>query len=219
MRLILLGPPGAGKGTQAGLLAAQYQIQKIATGDMLRAAVQSGSALGKEVEHIMQAGALVPDDLIIRLVQDCIAQPDYQRGFLLDGFPRNIPQAQALQAAKVQIDHVIEISVDDDELIERITGRRVHAPSGRVYHIHYNPPKEADRDDITCEPLVQRDDDKLETVHKRLQVYREQTAPLVDFYVQWAAQGDPLAPVFHSVDGTGSVAVVRDRIVAALEAC
>ncbi|MEE9452601.1 MAG: adenylate kinase [Gammaproteobacteria bacterium] len=217
MRLILLGPPGAGKGTQADFLTEHYQITKIATGDMLREAVQSGSELGQEAAKIMQAGALVPDETITRLVKARIAQTDCHNGFLLDGYPRNIPQAQSLKDAAIDIDHVIEIKVADEALIKRITGRRIHLASGRVYHIHYHPPQVANKDDVTGESLVQRDDDKIETAQKRLQVYQQQTAPLVEFYQIWAEQNEARVPAFDQINGVGSEEEIRARIIACLE--
>lgn len=217
MRLILLGAPGAGKGTQAKFITERYHIPQISTGEMLRAAVSAGTPLGLEVKDIMQRGALVPDPIIIELVKDRISQDDCQQGYLLDGFPRTIPQAQALRADGVELDHVIELSVDDEELVTRITGRRVHAPSGRVYHILYHPPQVENIDDETGEALTQRDDDKEETVRKRLQVYRDQTMPLVEYYQQWQADGDEKAPAYHQVAGLGAVDEIRERIFKALD--
>ena len=210
MRLILLGPPGAGKGTQAAFIKEKFGIPQISTGDMLRAAVKAGTPLGREAKKVMEAGQLVSDDIIIGLVKERLKQPDCQRGYLFDGFPRTIPQAEALKAAGVALDHVLEIDVPDDEIITRMSGRRVHPASGRVYHIKFNPPRAADRDDATGEPLVQRDDDREETVRKRLEVYRAQTRPLVDFYKR---QG---TAKYHRISGTGSLDEVTQRAFAAL---
>src|SRR6267143_6528799 len=217
MKLILLGPPGAGKGTQANFIREKYGIPQISTGDMLRAAVKAGTPLGLAAKQVMDAGQLVSDDIIIGLVQDRLKQPDCARGYLFDGFPRTIPQAEALKRAGVPIDHVLEIDVPDDEIIARMSGRRVHPASGRSYHVKFNPPKVAGKDDVTGEPLIQRDDDKEETVLKRLGVYRKQTRPLVDYYSSWAAQGDPRAPKYRKISGVGSVAEIRDRVLAALK--
>jgi adenylate kinase len=217
MRLILLGPPGAGKGTQAGAIAQKYGIPQISTGDMLRAAVRAGTALGQEARKFMDAGALVPDAVIIGLVKDRIAQPDAANGFLFDGFPRTIAQAEAMKDAGVDLDYVVEIDVDDDEIVRRLSGRRTHPASGRTYHIHFQPPKVAGKDDITGEDLVQRDDDREETVLKRLQVYHNQTKQLVDYYSGWAAQGDRRAPRYRKVSGVGSVDQIRDHLFAALQ--
>lgn len=216
MRLILLGPPGAGKGTQAQKICESYQIPQISTGDMLRAAVKSGSELGQELKAVMDSGALVSDDLIIKLVKERIAEPDCQGGFLFDGFPRTIPQAQALIDEGIDIDHVVEISVPDSEIVDRMSGRRSHPGSGRVYHVKYNPPKAEGVDDVTGEPLVQRDDDKEETVQKRLAVYHEQTAPLVHFYQELSKQGGS-APQYHQIAGVGSVDDIAGQISKALQ--
>ncbi len=216
MRLILLGPPGAGKGTQAQKICENYQIPQISTGDMLRAAVKSGSDLGQELKAVMDSGALVSDDLIIKLVKERIAEPDCQGGFLFDGFPRTIPQAQALIDEGIDIDHVVEISVPDSEIVDRMSGRRSHPGSGRVYHVKYNPPKVEGVDDVTGEPLVQRDDDKKETVQKRLAVYHEQTAPLVHFYQELSKQGGS-APQYHKITGVGSVDDIAGQISKALQ--
>lgn len=213
MRIILLGPPGAGKGTQAQFIMQRYGIPQISTGDMLRAAVKAGTELGLKAKAVMDAGALVSDDIIIGLVKERIAQPDCARGFLFDGFPRTIPQAEALTAAAVPLDHVVEIAVDDDEIVGRISGRRVHEASGRVYHITNNPPKREGLDDVTGEPLIQRVDDTEETVRKRLQVYHEQTKPLVDYY---SGMSGPGSPKYHRIQGVGSVEQIRDAIFAAL---
>jgi adenylate kinase len=216
MRLILLGGPGAGKGTQAGFITQKYAIPQISTGDMLRSAVKAGSALGLAAKAVMDRGDLVSDDIIIGLVKERILSPDCARGFLFDGFPRTIPQAAAMKASGVDLDHVVEIDVDDAVIIDRMSGRRVHLPSGRTYHVKYNPPKVAGKDDATGEDLIQRDDDKEETVRKRLAVYHQQTKPLVDYYAQWAATGDSRAPRCHKIAGTGAVDEVRDRVFAAL---
>ncbi|PZP62984.1 MAG: adenylate kinase [Azospira oryzae] len=216
MRLILLGPPGAGKGTQAAFITERFGIPQVSTGDMLRAAVKAGTPLGRIAKEKMDAGALVPDDVIIQLVKERIGKPDCAHGFLLDGFPRTIPQAQAIRDAGVKIDYVLELDVPDEEIVARMAGRRVHPASGRTYHVKFNPPKVPDKDDVTGEPLVQRDDDKEETVRERLRVYHAQTKPLVDYYSRWAAQGDPNAPKVARVIGTGSVEEIRDRIFAAL---
>lgn len=216
MRLILLGPPGAGKGTQAQKICESYQIPQISTGDMLRAAVKSGSELGQKLKAVMDSGALVSDDLIIKLVKERISQPDCEGGFLFDGFPRTIPQAQALKDAGIEIDHVVEISVPDSEIVDRMSGRRSHPGSGRVYHIKYNPPKVEGEDDVTGEPLVQREDDKKETVQKRLAVYHEQTSPLINFYQQFSAEGGS-APQYHKINGVGSVDEIAGQISEALQ--
>ncbi|MBS0592513.1 MAG: adenylate kinase [Proteobacteria bacterium] len=216
MRLILLGPPGAGKGTQATQICNRYGIPQISTGDMLRAAVKAGTPLGVAAKKVMDAGGLVSDDIIIGLVKDRIAQPDCAKGFLFDGFPRTIPQAEAMKAAGVKLDAVLEIDVPDDAIIERMSGRRAHLPSGRTYHVKYNPPKVAGKDDVTGEDLVQRDDDREETVRKRLQVYQAQTRPLVDYYAAWATTGDAQAPRCTRIDGSGSVEQITARAFAAL---
>ncbi|UXZ05780.1 adenylate kinase [Moraxella nasicaprae] len=215
MRIILLGPPGAGKGTQAQLISKQFNIPQISTGDMLRAAIKEGTELGKLAKSVMDAGQLVSDDLIINLVKERIAQPDCANGCIFDGFPRTIPQAQALSAAGVDIDFVVEISVPDDEIVSRMSGRRAHLPSGRTYHIIHNPPKTEGVDDVTGEPLVQRDDDKEEVVRDRLSVYHAQTATLIGHYQEVAQSGEN-APSYHQFDGTKSIDVVRDEIFAVL---
>ena len=217
MKLILLGPPGAGKGTQAGAIAQKYGIPQISTGDMLRAAVRAGTALGLEARKFMDAGALVPDAVIIGLVKDRIREPDCARGFLFDGFPRTIAQAEAMKEAGVDLDYVVEIDVEDAEIVRRLSGRRVHPASGRSYHVMFNPPKVAGKDDVTGEDLIQRDDDREETVLKRLQVYHTQTRQLVDYYSSWAARGDARAPKYRKVAGVGSVDAIRDRLFAALQ--
>lgn len=214
MRIILLGPPGAGKGTQARFICDRYGIPQISTGDMLRAAVKAGTPVGLKAKAVMEAGGLVSDDIIIALVKERIAQPDCSNGFLFDGFPRTIPQAEAMQEAGVAIDKVVEIAVDDEAIVTRMGGRRVHLASGRTYHVVFNPPREADIDDETGEPLIQRDDDREETVRKRLEVYHEQTEPLVGFYTGLQGAG---APVFVRVSGVGSLEEVRDRLFAAID--
>jgi adenylate kinase len=216
MRLILLGPPGAGKGTQATAITQYFGIPQISTGDMLRAAVRAGTPLGLEAKKFMDAGALVPDAVIIGLVKDRIRQPDCGNGFLFDGFPRTIPQAQAMRDAGVGLDYVVEIDVADDEIVRRLSGRRVHPASGRTYHVQFQPPKAAGKDDVTGEDLIQRDDDREETVLKRLEVYHTQTKQLVDYYSSWAARGDAGAPRYRRVAGIGSVDDIRERIFAAL---
>jgi adenylate kinase len=216
MRLILLGPPGAGKGTQAGFVRDAYRIPQISTGDMLRTAVKAGTPLGLAAKKVMDAGILVSDEIIIGLVNDRLREPDCANGYLFDGFPRTIPQADALKAAGVALDCVLEIDVPDAVIVERMSGRRVHAASGRTYHVKYNPPKVADRDDATGEPLIQREDDREDTVKKRLAVYHAQTEPLIAYYAQWAATGDARAPGFRRVDGQGSVEAIRDAVLAAL---
>lgn len=215
MRLILLGAPGAGKGTQAALITAHYNIPQISTGDMLRAAVKTGTPLGLAAKKIMDAGELVSDDIIIGLVKERLQQPDCKNGFLFDGFPRTIPQAEALKEAGIPIDYVLEIAVPDEAILERMSGRRVHLPSGRSYHIKFNPPKVEGKDDVTGEDLIQRDDDKEETVKKRLQVYHNQTEALVDFYQKLAAEGQSNTK-YVKVDGIGDVKEVNRRIIDAL---
>jgi adenylate kinase len=216
MRLILLGPPGAGKGTQATQICQKYGIPQISTGDMLRAAVKAGTPLGLAAKKVMDSGALVSDDIIIGLVKERIAQPDCAKGFLFDGFPRTIPQAEAMKAAGVKLDVVLEIDVPDEAIIERMSGRRAHLPSGRTYHVRFNPPKVPGKDDVTGEDLVQREDDKEETVRKRLQVYQAQTRPLVDYYSAWAAAGDAQAPRYRRIEGTGTVDEITQRAFTAL---
>ena len=216
MRLILLGGPGAGKGTQATFLTEKYNIPQISTGDMLRAAVKSGSALGLEAKKIMDAGGLVSDDIIIGLVKDRVAGSDCEKGYLLDGFPRTIPQADALKSNNILIDYVVEISVDDAEIVKRMSGRRAHLASGRTYHTVYNPPKVEGIDDVTGEPLVQRDDDQEETVLNRLGIYHKQTEPLIDYYSEYAKSDDKNAPRFVKVEGVGSVDSIRDKIFSSL---
>jgi adenylate kinase len=216
MRLILLGAPGAGKGTQAAFLTERFGIPQISTGDMLRAAVKAGTPLGLQAKKVMDSGALVSDDIILALVKERIAQPDCAAGFLFDGFPRTIVQAEALKAAGVKLDYVLEIDVPDSAIVERMSGRRVHVASGRTYHDRFNPPRVAGVDDVTGEPLIQRVDDQEETVKKRLAVYAEQTRPLVEYYQRWAASGDPDAPAYRKISGTGSVDDITARALAAL---
>ncbi|UAW97702.1 adenylate kinase [Halopseudomonas nanhaiensis] len=214
MRVILLGAPGAGKGTQAQFICQRFNIPQISTGDMLRAAVKAGTELGKQVKEVMDSGALVSDELIIGLIKERIQQEDCTNGFLFDGFPRTIPQAEALAEAGIAIDHVLEIAVDDEEIVQRLSGRRVHPNSGRVYHVQYNPPKVTNQDDVTGEPLIQRDDDKEETVRKRLQVYHTQTKPLVEFYRKVSsATGTPKC---SKIEGVGSVDQITAKVLAAL---
>jgi adenylate kinase len=216
MRLILLGAPGAGKGTQATFICQKYGIPQISTGDMLRAAVKAGTPLGLEAKAVMESGGLVSDDLIINLVKERIAQADCSNGFLFDGFPRTIPQADAMKAAGVRLDYVLEIDVPYEAIIERMSGRRSHPASGRTYHVTFNPPKVAGMDDVTGEPLVQRADDQEETVKKRLDVYSAQTRPLVDYYSQWAKNEPAAAPQYRAISGTGSVEDITARAMSAL---
>lgn len=217
MRLILLGPPGAGKGTQAALINTRFGIPQISTGDMLRAAVKAGTPLGLATKKVMDEGKLVSDDIIIGLVRERLKAPDCKSGYLFDGFPRTIPQADALKNAGVVLDCVLEIDVPDADIIERMSGRRVHPASGRTYHVKFNPPKVEGKDDVTGEPLVQRDDDREETVRKRLQVYRDQTRPLVDYYSKWAASGDARAPKYRKISGVGAVEEITRRALDALK--
>lgn len=218
MRLILLGGPGAGKGTQAGFLTARYGIPQISTGDMLRAAIKAGTPLGQQAKAVMDRGDLVSDELIIGLVTDRIQAPDCANGFLFDGFPRTVPQADAMKAAGVDLDAVVEIDVDHAEIVSRMSGRRIHAGSGRVYHVTHKPPKVADHDDETGEPLTQRDDDREEVVRKRLEVYEELTAPLKAYYGDWAATGDARAPAYVRIPGIGDVDEISQRIADGLDA-
>jgi adenylate kinase len=218
MRLILLGAPGAGKGTQATFICQKYKIPQISTGDMLRAAVKAGTPLGVEAKKIMDSGGLVSDDLIINLVKERISQPDCSEGFLFDGFPRTIPQADAMKAGGVKLDYVLEIDVPFDAIIERMSGRRSHTASGRTYHVKYNPPKLEGLDDVSGEPLIQREDDKEETVRKRLEVYSAQTRPLVDYYSRWAKTEPALAPAYRAISGMGTVDEITARAFAALAA-
>jgi len=217
MRLILLGAPGAGKGTQASFICQRFGIPQISTGDMLRAAVKTGSSMGQAAKQVMDAGGLVGDDIIIGLVRERLLQPDCQSGFLFDGFPRTIAQADAMKNVGVKLDVVLEIDVPFDAIIERMSGRRVHMASGRSYHVKYNPPKIADKDDVTGEPLIQRDDDQEDTVRKRLDVYQRQTRPLVDYYTAWAATDDSLAPRCARISGTGTVEEITARVMTALD--
>ncbi len=216
MKLILLGAPGAGKGTQASFICKKYGIPQISTGDMLRTAVKQGTPLGLQAKSAMETGQLVSDELIINLIKERISQADCAEGFLFDGFPRTIAQADALKAANVELDHILEIDVPFSAIIERVSGRRSHPGSGRTYHIKFNPPKEAGKDDLTGEPLVQRDDDKEETVKKRLEVYKEQTQPLVEYYKNWAEQDPNTAPKYTTINGLGSVQEITDRALKAL---
>ena len=218
MRLILLGAPGAGKGTQATFICQKYGIPQISTGDMLRAAVKAGTPLGLEAKAVMASGGLVSDDLIINLVKERLTQADCANGFLFDGFPRTIPQADAMKAAGVDLDYVLEIDVPFEAIVERMGGRRSHPASGRTYHVKFNPPKAAGVDDITGEPLIQRDDDKEETVKKRLAVYSEQTRPLVQYYADWAKTDPAAAPKYRAISGTGSVEEIKLRAFEALSA-
>ncbi len=216
MRLILLGAPGAGKGTQATFICQKYGIPQISTGDMLRAAVKAGTPLGMEAKKIMDSGGLVGDELIINLVKDRLAQPDCAQGFLFDGFPRTLPQADAMKAAGVKLDYVLEIDVPFEAIIERMSGRRSHPASGRTYHVKFNPPKTDGKDDLTGEPLIQRDDDREETVRKRLEVYSAQTRPLVDYYSSWAKAAPDAAPRYRAISGIGGVDEITSRAFAAL---
>ena len=216
MRLILLGPPGAGKGTQAAFIRDAYHIPQISTGDMLRAAVKEGTALGLAAKDVMDRGALVSDDIIVHLVKDRLREPDCARGYLFDGFPRTIPQAEAMKHGNVGLDYIIEIDVPDAAIVERMSGRRVHVASGRTYHIKFNPPRQTGRDDVTGDPLIQREDDHEETVRHRLAVYHAQTEPLITYYTQWEASGDPRAPRYRKVNGLGTVEGIRDACMAAL---
>jgi adenylate kinase len=216
MRLILLGPPGAGKGTQAAFITATYAIPQVSTGDMLRAAAKAGTPLGLAAKKVMDAGQLVSDDIIIALVKERLRAPDCAKGYLFDGFPRTLGQAEAMKQAGVAVDHVLEIDVPEEEIVLRMSGRRVHPASGRSYHVKFNPPKKPDRDDLTGEALIQREDDREATVRKRLGVYRRQTQPLVDYYTRWVASGDARAPRVHRISGHGSIEEIRARTIAAL---
>jgi len=216
MRLILLGPPGAGKGTQAVFIREKYAIPQISTGDMLRAAIRAGTPLGLEAKKVMDDGQLVSDDIIIGMVKERLQEPDCVRGYLLDGFPRTIGQAEALKAADILLDFVLEIDIEDTEIIMRLSGRRVHLPAGRIYHTKFDPPLVEDKDDETGEPLIQRDDDKTETVIRRLRVYRAQTYPLVEYYQNWAASNDFKAPKYCRLSGNGSVEAIRAKIFSVL---
>ena len=216
MRLILLGPPGAGKGTQAGFITAKYSIPQISTGDMLRSAIKAGTPLGLAAKKLMDAGQLVADDIVIGLVKERLTKPECTQGYLFDGFPRTIAQAEALRAAQVPIEHVLEIDVPDQDIVLRMAGRRVHLASGRTYHVRFNPPKVADCDDVTGEPLIQREDDHEATVRKRLEVYHSQTRPLIDYYQKWAATGDADAPKHLRISGSGTVEDIKTRALQAL---
>jgi adenylate kinase len=217
VRLILLGPPGAGKGTQAQFIAERFGIPQISTGDMLRAAIKAGTPLGLAAKKVMDAGQLVSDDIVVALVQERLAQPDCKSGYLFDGFPRTLPQAETMRGAGVPVEYVLEIDVPDEEIVARMGGRRVHVASGRTYHVRFNPPKVPDRDDATGEPLIQRDDDHADTVRKRLEVYHAQTQALVEYFARWAATGDARAPKYRKISGVGSVDDIRARAFAALE--
>ncbi|WP_018625725.1 adenylate kinase [Kangiella aquimarina] len=218
MRIILLGAPGAGKGTQAQFIKEKYNIPQISTGDMLRAAVKAGTELGLQAKQKMDAGELVSDDIIIGIVKERVKEADCANGYLLDGFPRTIPQADAMRENNIDVDYVVEIDVDHEEIVKRLSGRRVHPASGRVYHVTYNPPKEAGKDDVTGEPLIQRDDDKEDTIRRRLAVYVEQTKPLIEYYSDWAAKDSDAAPEYVRVEGVGSVEDIRDAIFTGLKA-
>ncbi len=218
MRLILLGPPGAGKGTQAKFICEKYRIPQVSTGDMLRAAIKAGTLLGQEAKKVIDAGHLVSDDIVVNLVRERLLREDCRDGYLFDGFPRTIPQAEAIRVAGVPLDFVVEIEVNDAEIAERMSGRRVHLASGRSYHVKFNPPKVEGLDDVTGEPLIQRDDDLRETVLKRLQVYHSQTSPLVEYYSRWSATGDPAAPKVRRISGRGSVEEITRAVFATLEA-
>lgn len=217
MRIILLGAPGAGKGTQAQFIKEKYGIPQISTGDMLRAAVKAGTEMGLQAKKKMDAGELVSDDIIIGIVKERVKESDCENGYLLDGFPRTIPQADAMRENSIDVDYVVEIDVEHEEIVKRLSGRRVHPESGRVYHVTYNPPKEEGKDDVTGEPLIQRDDDQEDTIRRRLAVYEDQTRPLVDYYSNWAEQEPEKAPQYVSVKGVGSVESIRDAIFAGLE--
>lgn len=216
MRLILLGPPGAGKGTQAAFITAKYGIPQISTGDMLRGAIKAGTPLGLAAKKLMDAGHLVADDIVIGLVKERLTRPDCAKGYLFDGFPRTLAQADAMRIASVPIEHVLEIDVPGEDIVQRMSGRRVHLRSGRSYHVKFNPPKVADRDDLTGEPLVQREDDREATVRNRLEVYQSQTRPLVEYYDKWASSGDSRAPKYARISGQGSVEQIKARALAAL---
>jgi len=216
MKLILLGAPGAGKGTQANYIKEKFGIPQISTGDMLRAAIKAGTPLGLAAKKVMDAGNLISDDIIINLVKERIKEADCAKGFLFDGFPRTLPQAEAMKQAGVAIDFVVEVDVPDTEIVKRMSGRRVHTASGRTYHITFNPPKVAGKDDVTGEDLVQRPDDAEETVKKRLEVYHQQTKPLVEYYTTWSKSGDAKAPKVVHIPGVGSVESIRDQVFSAL---
>ena len=217
MRIILLGMPGAGKGTQSRFLTDKYGIPQVSTGDMLRTAIKQGSPLGLEAKKYMDRGALVPDEIVIELVKHRVKEPECASGYIFDGFPRTIPQAEALRAAGIGVDFVVDIDVNDEEILRRMSGRRVHLASGRTYHLQFNPPRVPGKDDLTGEELVQRPDDKEETVRKRIGVYRTETRPLIDYYSKWAASGDKSAPRYIRIDGSGTVGQIRDRLLASLK--
>lgn len=217
VKIILLGPPGAGKGTQAQVLKDKFNIPQISTGEILRAEIKAQSELGKKLKAIVDSGALVSDDIIIEIVQKKITSPECKNGFLFDGFPRTLPQAEAVKKAGIKIDHVIEITVPDAEIIKRMSGRRVHLASGRTYHVEYNPPKMTGLDDVSGEPLVQRDDDKEDTVRNRLNVYHQQTKPLVDYYESWFKNGEPNAPKYHRVPGVGEISQITSELLKTLQ--
>jgi adenylate kinase len=217
MRLILLGPPGAGKGTQAAFIKERYGIPQISTGDMLRAAVKAGTPLGIEAKKVMDVGGLVSDDIIVSLVKARLKEPDTAHGYLFDGFPRTIPQAEAMRDAQVGIDRILEIDVPEEDIIERMSGRRVHVGSGRTYHLRFNPPRTPGIDDVTGDPLIQRDDDREDTVRKRLAIYQAQTRALVDYYTRWADSGAIDAPAYRKISGVGSVDEIKTRVAEALE--
>jgi adenylate kinase len=216
MRIILLGMPGAGKGTQSRFLTDKYGIPQVSTGDMLRTAIKQGSPLGVEAKKYMDRGALVPDEIVIELVKHRVKEPECASGYIFDGFPRTIPQAEALRAAGIGVDFVVDIHVNDEEILKRMSGRRVHLGSGRSYHLQFNPPRVPGKDDLTGEDLVQRPDDKEETVRKRIGVYHIETRPLIDYYSKWAASGDKSAPRYVRIDGSGTVEQIRDRMLASL---
>jgi adenylate kinase len=216
MRLILLGGPGAGKGTQANFISKKFGIPQISTGDMLRAAVRAGTELGKQAQQVMDSGGLVSDEIIIGLIKERLAQDDCRDGYLLDGFPRTIPQADAMKDNDINVGHVIEIAVNDDEIIRRISGRRVHSGSGRTYHIEFNPPKVADLDDVTGESLIQREDDQEATIRNRLKIYHDQTEPLIQYYSNWMVTDGGQTPSYQRINGIGSVNDIRDSIAEAL---
>jgi len=216
MRILLLGMPGAGKGTQAQFLMTKFGIPQVSTGDMLRAAIKAGTPLGVEAKRTMDGGALVPDHLVVELVKARIKEPDCAKGFIMDGFPRTLPQAAALRESGIDVDFIVEIEVGDSEILRRMSGRRVHPGSGRTYHVEYNPPKVPGKDDVTGEPLVQRPDDNEETVRKRIATYHSQTKPLIAYYLKWAETGDPRAPKYVNIYGRGTVEHIRDKIFAAL---
>jgi adenylate kinase len=217
MRIILLGMPGAGKGTQSRFLTDKYGIPQVSTGDMLRTAIKQGSPLGVEAKKYMDRGALVPDEIVIELVKHRVKEPECASGYIFDGFPRTIPQAEALRAAGIGVDFVVDIHVNDEEILKRMSGRRVHLASGRTYHLEFNPPRVSGKDDLTGEDLVQRADDKEETVRKRIGVYHNETRPLIDYYRKWMASGDQAAPRYVQVDGSGTVGQIRDRMLASLK--